>query len=72
MRVLNEAELVHVTGASGSYSCGCYCPSPSPSPKPRKGNNGFGQEKHGRTDPGLAAPGNSGGTPGDKEGSRVR
>jgi hypothetical protein len=71
MRVLNEAELVHVTGAGGqSYSCSCYCPAPSPTKQ--KGNNGFGQEKHGRTDPGLAAPGNSGGTPGDKEGSRIR
>ena len=42
MRVLNEAELVHVTGAGGtSYSCGCYCP-PSKSKHKSQGNNGYG------------------------------
>jgi hypothetical protein len=48
MRVLNEAELVHVTGAGGSYSCGCYCPSPSKPSKPskHKGNNGYGNGGH--------------------------
>jgi hypothetical protein len=42
MRGLNQEELVHVSGAGGSYSC-CYCPpSKGPSKSPSKGNNGFG------------------------------
>jgi len=44
MRLLNEAELVHVTGAGGSsYYCGCYCP---PSKSKSKGNNGYGNGGH--------------------------
>ena len=44
MRTLSQAELVHVTGAGGSYSCGCYCP-PSKGNKPKsKGNNGYGND----------------------------
>lgn len=69
MRVLNEAELVHVTGAGGSsYYCGCYCPSPSQPSKGGKGNNGFGNGG----DANRNAPGNSGSTPGSKQGSSVR
>ncbi len=45
MRLLNEAELAHVTGAGGSYSCGCYCPPPS-KPHKSKGNNGYGNGGH--------------------------
>ena len=31
---------------SPAYACGGY-PCPPPEPEPTKGNNGFGQEKHG-------------------------
>ena len=32
---------------SPAYACGSPCPPPDPLPEPTKGNNGFGQEKHG-------------------------
>lgn len=73
MRDLDWNELKYVSGAGDSPTppCECYCPEPTPSKpvKGRKGNNGFG---NGSDAPNLAAPGNSGGTPGDKEGSLVR
>ena len=39
MRHLSQDELVHVSGAGGSYSCSCYCP---PAKSKSKGNNGYG------------------------------
>lgn len=75
MRDLDWNELKYVSGAGDSPTppTDCYCPEPTPTPskpaKGRKGNNGFG---NGSDAPNLAAPGNSGGTPGDKEGSLVR
>ncbi len=71
MRDLFDNELQFVSGACSAPTppSGCGC---SPSAPRRKGNNGFGQEKHGRQDPSLAAPGGSGSTPGNKEGSTVR
>lgn len=62
MRELSTTELTFVSGAG----CGC---SPMPPTKTGKGNNGFG---NGSDDPNLAAPGNSGKTPGDKDFSLVR
>jgi hypothetical protein len=62
MRVLSEAELVHVTGAGGSYSCGCYCP-PSKSHPSRKSKNNNGYGNGPESGP---APGNSGKTGGGK------
>lgn len=59
MRDLHDLELSQVSGAGHSP-----CP---PSKKP-KGNNGFGNGG----DANRAAPGNSGGTPGDKDGSPIR
>ena len=71
MRDLDWTELKYVSGAGDSPTppCECTCPEPTPTPKKRKGNNGFG---NGSDAPNLAAPGNSGSTPGDKEGSLVR
>lgn len=62
MRELSTIELTFVSGAG----CGC---SPMPPAKAGKGNNGFG---NGSDAPNLAAPGNSGKTPGDKDFSLVR
>ena len=74
MRDLFETELKYVSGAGSSPSApsGCGCSPCPPTSSGRKGNNGFGQEKQGRSDPGLAAPGGSGSTPGNKEGSTIR
>ena len=68
MRDLDFTELKYVTGAGSSPTppSDCCCPS---QPKARKGNNGFG---NGSDAPNLAAPGNSGGTPGDKDFSNIR
>lgn len=70
MRDLNEIELTRVSGAGCSPTppSGCGC-SPTPPSKIKKGNNGFG---NGSDAPNLAAPGGSGDTPGDKDGSLVR
>ncbi len=70
MRDLEQNELHYISGGSSPRppSAGCGC-SPSAPSKGRKGNNGFG---NGSDDPNFAAPGNSGSTPGDKEGSMVR
>ncbi len=64
MRELSTNELTLVSGAGAG--CGC---SPMPPAKAGKGNNGFG---NGSDAPNLAAPGNSGKTPGDKDFSLVR
>ena len=67
MRELHAFELAQVSGAGSSPTpptCDCSCPT-----KEKKGNNGFG---NGSDDPNLAAPGNSGDTPGDKDYSDVR
>jgi hypothetical protein len=67
MRDLDWTELKYVSGAGSSPTppsdCCCH------EPKAKKGNNGFG---NGSDDPNLAAPGNSGDTPGDKDYSDVR
>ena len=60
MRELLEFELSQVSGAGHS---------PCPPAKKAKGNNGFG---NGSDEPNTAAPGNSGKTPGDKDGSPIR
>ncbi len=69
MRDLDFTELKYVSGAGDSPTApsGCYCPEPTP--KRAKGNNGFG---NGSDAPNLAAPGNSGRTPGAKDGSLIR
>lgn len=56
MRELDINELTAVSGAG------------SPPAKAKQGNNGFGNGP----DANLAAPGNSGTTPGNKDGSLVR
>ena len=73
MRDLFENELQFVSGAGCAPTppSGCGC-APTPPSRGGKGNNGFGQEKNGREDGSLAAPGGSGSTPGDKEGSTIR
>ncbi len=69
MRDLDFTELKYVSGAGCSPTPpSCYCPEPAPA-KTKKGNNGFG---NGSDAPNLAAPGNSGTTPGAKDGSLVR
>jgi hypothetical protein len=68
MRDLYQFELTSVTGGSSSPSGPCHCPPTTPE-KTKKGNNGFG---NGSDAPNLAAPGGSGSTPGDKDGSLVR
>jgi hypothetical protein len=60
---MRELEINELTAVSGA---GC---SPMPPAKAKKGNNGFG---NGSDDPNLAAPGNSGKTPGNKDFSLVR
>jgi hypothetical protein len=68
MRYLELVELSMVSGAGDSPTPPtCECPT-TPT-KRAKGNNGFG---NGSDDPNFAAPGGSGSTPGDKEGSMVR
>ena len=71
MRELFETELTYVSGAGSSPTppSGCGCSPCPPTTKARKGNNGFG---NGSDAPNLAAPGNSGGTPGDKDFSLIR
>lgn len=69
MRDLDFTELKYVSGAGSSPSAPCSCHCPTPTPRGRKGNNGFG---NGSDAPNLAAPGNSGKTPGNKDGSLVR
>lgn len=59
MRELSLIETIAVTGAGPA----------SPPTKGPKGNNGFG---NGSDAPILAAPGKSGTTPGNKDGSTVR
>lgn len=65
MRDLDWSELNYVSGAGDSPTPPA-CPSPTPTK--RKGNNGFGNGG----DANPAAPGGSGSTPGDKEGSLIR
>jgi hypothetical protein len=60
MRDLLINELAAVSGA------GC---SPAPPSRGPRGNNGFG---NGSDAPNTAAPGGSGGTPGDKNFSNIR
>ena len=67
MRKLTNEELVHVYGAGGE-GCSPTPPSCDYPSKSRKGNNGFGNGP----DANLAAPGNSRGTPGNKDFSPVR
>lgn len=62
MRDLTALELQYVSGAGDSP-----CPATTPVKK-KKGNNGFGNGG----DANRAAPGGSGDTPGDKEGSAIR
>jgi len=71
MRDLDWSELKYVSGAGDSPTPPSECPTPSPDPsdKARKGNNGFG---NGSDAPNLAAPGNSGRSPGNKDFSQVR
>lgn len=73
MRDLDWNELKFVSGAGDSPMppSDCCCPStPTPTKtKGPKGNNGFG---NGSDAPNLAAPGNSGSTPGNKDYSSVR
>lgn len=74
MRDLDWNELKYVSGAGDSPTppssdCCCTTPTPGTKTKGRKGNNGFG---NGSDDPNLAAPGNSGKTPGNKDYSSVR
>lgn len=59
MRDLSFNETTVVTGAGPT----------SPPTKGPKGNNGYG---NGSDDPNLTAPGKSGSTPGNKNGSTVR
>jgi hypothetical protein len=66
MRELYAYELTSVSGGCDSPSGPCGCPT-TPT-KQKKGNNGFGNGP----DANRAAPGGSGTTPGDKEGSSVR
>ena len=63
MRNLETSELGFVYGA------GCSPTPPTCDTKGKKGNNGFG---NGSDSPNLAAPGNSGKTPGNKDYSLVR
>lgn len=69
MRALNSLELRHVSGGcettiDPNTELPIYCDD-----KHGKGNNGFG---NGSDDPNLAAPGNSGQSPGNKDFSAVR
>ena len=41
------ASFLPLVPVSPAYACGGPCPEPEPEPEPTKGNNGFGQEKHG-------------------------
>lgn len=66
MRELIKSELGLVSGA-GSSPTPPTC-EPYPTTKARKGNNGFGNG----ADANTAAPGGSGTTPGDKDGSSIR
>lgn len=72
MRVLETTDLRFVSGA-GTVIIGFDPESGFPiygdDGKKAHGNNGFG---NGSDDPNLAAPGNSGTTPGDKDFSSVR
>ena len=64
MRDLDWSELKYVSGAGSSPTPpSCECPS-----KAKKGNNGFGNG----ADANLAAPGNSGSSPGNKDFSLIR
>lgn len=66
MRELIKSELGLVSGAGTSPTPPtCY---PDPRTKARKGNNGFGNG----ADANTAAPGGSGTSPGNKDGSNVR
>jgi hypothetical protein len=71
MRDLDWNELKYVSGAGDSPTapCDCTCPTTTGKTKAKKGNNGFG---NGSDAPNLAAPGGSGGSPGNKDYSLVR
>lgn len=66
--MLNSRELPHVSGGCDPIF-GSNSELPSCEDVSGKGNNGFG---NGSDDPNLAAPGNSGRTPGNKDFSTVR